>query len=249
MRPGCKKPEGSLSSRPESDPAASRVRTKSVSDGGWGLSSLRATDRACDEPVCLRCRWGRAHKSEMASDGEVVSGLNAPNWAGAMALRVCESASLRLRPGLTQRPARAWLPVPLDTGPFAGILESGGQTASGQWADALLPRCGAAGRCSCMKRMWPNTPTNHPHEVMKRSFLPGLRRAAWISATFLPCLPASCPYHHPASVSLKRNLGGWADDRRPWNLRGRRIAQNHWTRPRIVSGSLSRSDSTCMKHL
>lgn len=93
MRPGCKKPEGSLSSRPESDPAASRVRTKSVSDGGWGLSSSRATDRAWDEPVCLRCRWGRAHKSEMASDGEVVSGLNAPNWAGAMALRVCESAT------------------------------------------------------------------------------------------------------------------------------------------------------------
>jgi hypothetical protein len=82
MRPGCKKPERSLSSRPESDPAASRVRTKSVSDGGWGLSSSRATDRACDEPLCLSMSLGESAQSEMASDGEVVSGLNAPNWAG-----------------------------------------------------------------------------------------------------------------------------------------------------------------------
>jgi hypothetical protein len=53
-----------------------------VSDGGWGLSSSRATGRACDEPLCLSMSLGESAQSEMASDGEVVSGLNAPNWAG-----------------------------------------------------------------------------------------------------------------------------------------------------------------------
>jgi hypothetical protein len=45
-------------------------------------------------------------------------------------------------------------PVLLDNGPFAGLLESEGQT---EWTDASqIPSLDARSRSSCMKRMWPN---------------------------------------------------------------------------------------------
>jgi hypothetical protein len=52
----CAQAARSLQGSLESDPATSRVRTKKLSDGGWEFSSSGTTDRACDRPVCLRCR-------------------------------------------------------------------------------------------------------------------------------------------------------------------------------------------------
>jgi hypothetical protein len=49
-----------------------------------------------------------------------------------MALRVCESATATGTDAAAGEGAREWLPVPLDTGPFAGILESEGHTC--EWA-------------------------------------------------------------------------------------------------------------------
>ncbi|KAE9378176.1 hypothetical protein N431DRAFT_174369 [Stipitochalara longipes BDJ] len=158
-RRGARRLQEDLSSRPESDAATSRVREK----GG----SEEAGDSRCCGPLTEHATSLAAFdvveesaESEMASDGEVLSGLSPPNWVGDGRQRQRLPLGTDVRPAGVHCVWPEWLPWPLDNGSFCSRPRI--RRPDGHWADAFPSLDAKQQECSCMKRMWPDTANESP---------------------------------------------------------------------------------------